>query len=638
MIFVIILEKTIYIFYYIKSTCFNIYFLNGNAMRISLHYTNRANRIILPVILISFLFFTHCGPAIVELSETFPPDYGKRAIGKNGMVVSAHPLASKIGLEVLRDGGNAIDAAIAVAYALSVVEPMMGGLGGSGSMLIWRQNGSQTDYLDFYARSPMNPDTNVLNYTYDDMSPLGAAIPGTVAGLSEAHDRFGVLPYERLVKPAIALAESGFPVHGLLSRVVQGDSTKLNLYERPAELFWPDGNPIQAGEILKQPELASTLRLISEHGRNGFYKGIVAKEIIEVLNKLGNPMTFEDLEHFKPKWKRPVCGVYRGHVVLSAPPPQSGFQIVQTLNLLESFDISTLELPTRSYQSLHLLASALRLSTADRIQFLGDPDFHPVPVDQIISNEYALKRRQEFDPDTVIQGQRAGVPESIEHPTIHDKCNQLDPYQTGLSDIDFDIHAENRGHWNDLFAEESESQTTHISVIDSDGNAVSLTFTVGVYFGSGVWAAGTFFNSSQHIFSGDPESPNALGPGRTPRSTTTPTIILSDGRARLIAGAAGGNRIPTSVIQNIIYIIDYSMDPIDAIRMPRFFPFASSTVLHLEHGFAGDVFHMARINGYHPESRDPFDLYFGGVHLIEQKNNKYIGVADPRRDGEARGY
>jgi len=599
------------------------------------HRSRQMHRIILPFILIALLFI-HCGPAIVELSETNPPDYGKRAIGANGMVVSAHPLASEIGLEVLQNGGNAVDAAIAVAYALSVVEPMMGGLGGSGSMLIWRQNESQAEYLDFYARSPMNPDTNVLHYTYDDMSPLGAAIPGTVAGLSEAHDRYGKLPYERLINPSIELAENGFPVHGLLARIVQRDSTKLNLYKRPAELFWPDGRPIQAGEILKQPELAATLRLITEFGSDGFHSGRVAEEIIDVLNKLGNPMTLEDLEQFTPKWKRPVCGVYRDHVVLSAPPPQSGFQIVQTLNLLESFDISAMEPPIRSYQSLHLLASALRLSTSDRMQFLGDPDFHPVPVAQIVSGEYTKKRIQEFDPNTVVQTQTPGNPESIDHPTIPEKCRKFDPYQTVMSNI---FHpAEKSKEGNYLIVEENESQTTHISVIDNDGNAVSLTFTVGVYFGSGVWAAGIFLNSSQHIFSGDPESPNVLGPGRTPRSTTTPTIILSGDKVRLVAGAAGGNRIPTSVIQNIIYILDYSMDPIDAIRMPRFYPFVSSPELHLEHGFTGAVFHSSRVNGYEPESRDPFELYFGGVHLIEQKNNTYIGVADPRRDGEARGY
>ena len=595
-------------------------------------------KILSPIVFLFLLFFINCAPATIEISDTLPPDTGKRAVGENGMVASAHPLASEIGVEVLRDGGNAVDAAVAVTFAVGVVEPMMGGLGGSGGMLIWNQNDSSIDYLDFYARSPMNPDTNVFHYTYADMSPLGAAVPGTVAGLIEAHERYGNLPRERVIEPAIELAGNGFPVHGLLARIVERDSTKLNLYERPAEIFWPGGEPLQAGEILVQPELAETLRKIAEQGRDGFYKGEVAEEMIDVLQDLGNPMTKEDLELFEPKWKRPVCGIYRDHIVLSAPPPQSGFQIVQTLNLLEPYDFSAMEIPTRSYTPLHLLASSMRISTSDRNRYLGDPEHYPIPVKEIVSKEYAQQRHAEMELRRAPEEFESGSPELRDDATIPDKCNQFDPFQTIISAADTDNGFSSRFSDHSITDEDDDSQTTHISVIDSDGNAVALTFTVGVYFGSGVWAAGSFMNSSQHIFSEDPESPNALGPGRTPRSTTTPTIILSDGQVRLIAGAAGGNRIPTSVLQNIVYIIDYSMDPVDAIRMPRLFSFATSPRLQLEHGFAWPVYNAALENGYITEAREPFELYYGGVHLIEQKNGMYIGVADPRRDGEARGY
>ncbi len=596
-------------------------------------------------ILYSFLFlltflFIQCAPQYNKISETLPPDQGKRVVGTNGMVVSAHPLASEVGLTVLQAGGNAVDAAVATAFALGVVEPMMGGLGGSGSMLIWNQQNGRAEYLDFYARSPMHPDTSVLNYTYDDMSPLGAAVPGTVAGLMEAHERFGKLSREDLLQPAITIAENGFPVHGLLSRVIEAESEKLSLYHRPAEIFLPEGEPLRAGEILRQPELAETLRKIQQQGRDGFYKGEVASEMIGVLHELGNPMTEEDLILFEPKWKRPVCGVYRDHVVLSAPPPQSGFQIIQTLHLLDGYDLGSMGLPTRSYEPMHLLATSLRISTADRNRFLGDPDHYPIPVSGIVSMEYVEKRLPELETEIIPEIQNHGNPsQSIDVRNVHNKCVIYDPYQnpdtnTGLSLSAYSLR--DIGYDDSTYRD--ETQTTHISVIDSEGNAVALTFTVGVYFGSGVWVAGSFLNSSQHIFSGDPESPNALGPGRIPRSTTTPTIILSDGNVRLIAGAAGGNRIPTSVIQNIVYVIAYGMDPIDAIRMPRLFPFASSPVLDLEHGFSGDIYQSARAHGYQPVSRDPFSLYFGGVHLIEQRGGYYIGVADPRRDGEARGY
>ena len=591
-----------------------------------------------PFILLLTLLFIHCGPALIDISDTLPPDSGKRAVGENGMVVSAHPLASEIGLEVLQDGGNAIDAAVATTFAVGVVEPMMGGLGGSGSMLIWLQNESHTTYLDFYARSPMNPDTNVHHYTYADMSPLGVAVPGTVAGLLEAHERYGKLSRERVIRPAVELAENGFPVHALLSRIIARDSTKLNLYDRPGEIFWPDGKPLQAGDILIQPELAETLRRIATDGRDGFYKGDVAEDIISVLSDLGNPMTGEDLELFEPKWKRPVCGVYRNNIVLSAPPPQSGFQIVQTLNLLEPHDLSAMGLPTRSFTPLNLIASSIRVSTADRIRYLGDPDFYPIPVGKIVSKEYALHRQGDIVQDFAPEAVHSGIDVFDDEATVPDKCREFDPYQQHTDAKLFHTNNDEQFGYNEVSGEADNTQTTHLSVIDADGNAVALTFTVGVYFGSGVWAAGSFLNSSQHIFSDDPESPNALGPGRTPRSTTTPTIVLSEGSVRLIAGAAGANRIPTSVIQNILYIIDYGMDPIDAIRMPRLFSFASSPLLQLEHGFAWPVYNNARIHGYETQAREPFELYFGGVHLIGRKNGVYIGVADPRRDGEARSY
>jgi gamma-glutamyltranspeptidase / glutathione hydrolase len=588
--------------------------------------------------LLMFLFI-HCAPHSTKISDTLPPDQGKRIVGSNGMVVSAHPLASEVGLKVLQAGGNAVDAAVATAFALGVIEPMMGGLGGSGSMLIWNQQNARAEYLDFYARSPMNPDTSVLNYTYNDMSPLGAAVPGTVAGLMEAHERFGKLSREDIVQPAITIAEDGFPVHGLLSRIIEAESEKLNLYRRPAEIFFPGGNPLGPGDILRQPELAKTLRKIKQQGQDGFYKGEVASEMISVLQELGNPMTEEDLMIFEPKWKRPVCGVYRDHIVLSAPPPQSGFQIVQTLHLLDRYDLKSMGLPTRSYEPMHILATSMRITTADRNRFLGDPDYYPVPVSGIVSREYAESRLPELQTEIIPNIQNPGEPQSIDIQSFQNKCLPYDPYQNPNDDANLSMSAysfTNIEYGDSNFRD--ETQTTHISVIDSEGNAVALTFTVGVYFGSGVWAAGSFLNSSQHIFSGDPGSPNALGPGRIPRSTTTPTIILSDGKVRIIAGAAGGDRIPTSVIQNIIYIIAYGMDPIDAIRMPRLFPFATSPVLHLEHGFSGDIQKRARSSGYQPVSRDPFSLYFGGVHLIEQRDGYYIGVADPRRDGEARGY
>jgi gamma-glutamyltranspeptidase / glutathione hydrolase len=570
-----------------------------------------------------------CGcAAVAPPPPTAAPDLGKRAVAERGMVASAHPLASEAGLEMLRAGGNAVDAAVAAAFAVGVVEPMMSGIGGSGGLMIWDQRSQRAEYLDFYAVAPAGVAPGLDRGAHPARI---VAVPGAVAGLLEAHERFGRLTREQVTAPAIRIAEEGFAVGPLLARTIAADSIKLTRYPDAQRIFWPDHRPLAPGERLVQPELAATLRRIAAAGRDGFHDGPVAEEIVRVVNEGGNPMTLADLQGFTPRWRRPVCAPYRRWTVLSAPPPQSGMQVIQALNLLEPYDLAALGLPTRSAETFHLLAGALRVATADRIGHLADPDHVGVPARGIVSEAYARERGALLAP--------AEAPARIESGRAWDAdggppaaaCVRLEPYGPSVPPAAV-------SQSSSVSESSGGGETTHLSAVDAEGNAVSLTYTQGVYFGSGVWAAGTFLNSSMNIFSSDPASPNALLPGRAPPSTTTPSIILENGRVRTVVGSPGAARIPSAVTQTIVYMLDFGLDPLEALRMPRIHVSASNPGVQFEQGISGDVLAEARRRGYEPEVMPPASLFFGGVHVIDRRGGRWVGAADPRRDGEVRGY
>ncbi len=595
----------------------------------------RRFRAVSPLILALTLAALACQSMPLERAAATAPEpsgvlttgtLGQRGEAEHGMVVSAHPLASEAGLEMLRRGGNAVDAAVAAAFAVGVVEPMMGGIGGSGGMLIWRQADRRTEYLDFYARAPAGTDPETAAVRADPARLV--AVPGAVKGLLAAHDSFGRLETGEVIAPAIRLAEDGFRVSSLLARTVAADSAKLMLSARVQELFWPDMRPLGAGEWLVQPELAVTLRRIAGLGAAGFHEGPVAEEIIRVVRPGGNPMTMTDLAEFEPTWRRPVCGTFRGTTVLSAPPPQAGFQVVQTLHMLDAAPLAALGWPTASPAAFHALIGALRVGIADRQAYLGDPGATPVPAVGLTAPAYANARRPGAEVRARIE---PGDPWDNELAGPTPNCAPFQPVEPAS------------GHsaaWGapPPAGEDEGGETTHLSVVDSEGNAVSLTFTQGAYFGSGMWAAGTFLNNAMAIFSSDPESPNALRPGARPASTTTPTIIIEEDRVRLVVGSPGGGRIPPAVIQAIVYVVEYGLDPFEALRMPRVQPQFSTPVLELEQGFAGALLGEARDMGYEPAVLPPLSLYFGGVHMIERRGGRWIGAADPRRDGQVRGY
>ncbi|HET7552430.1 MAG TPA: gamma-glutamyltransferase [Gemmatimonadaceae bacterium] len=581
-----------------------------------------------PIALIAALTIAACARGGV--APTLAPDTGKRLAAEHGMVASANPYASEAGLAMLRQGGNAVDAAVAAAFAVGVVEPMMSGLGAGGGMLIWLQDSSRAEYIDFYATAGADPDTALDHYRGSRITARGAGIPGAVAGLLDAQARYGKLPRSAVLAPAIRLAAEGFPVHSLLARVIAEDSAKLASSSGASPIFLPGGHPIAPGATLVQSELASTLRLIAEQGPAGFYRGRIANEIVAALHEGGNPITTQDLAAFEPRWRRPVCTIYRGHTVLSAPPPQSGMQVLEALNLLAPYDLAKLGLPSRSPEAFRVLTAALRVSVTDRNAYVGDPTFSPVPAAGLVSPSYAGERKALLALAPVPDTMRAGNPWPADSIAPTAGCAGFEPF--GPSKVPPRV-AERPRDGDD----HGYSETTHLSAVDASGNAVALTYTNGLFFGSGTWVAGTFLNSAMFNFSRDDSSANARGPHHVPSSTISPTIVLRDGRAELVVGSPGSAAIPPAVVESIIYTLDYGLDPMAALRMPRVIP-TWTTSLQLEGGFSPEVVAAAHRLGYHLRLTPPIELAFGGVHLIARVGDTWVGAADPRRDGEVRGY
>jgi gamma-glutamyltranspeptidase/glutathione hydrolase len=558
------------------------------------------------------------------------------------MVASASGYASDAGLEMLRRGGNAVDAAVATAFAVGVVEPMMSGLGAGGGMLIWRQGARRADYVDFYASAGADPDTALRHYRGPTDIPRAVAIPGAVAGLLAAQERYGRLTRADVLAPAIRLAADGFPVHSLLARVIAQDSAKLWGSEGARRIFLPDGHPLAPGQRLVQPELAATLRQVAEGGSPAFYRGSIAEDIVRVLRAGANPVTAADFAAYEPRWRRPLCTSYHGRVVLSAPPPQSGMQVLEALNLLAPRNLPQLGLPSRSPEAFRLLAAAMRVSVADRNAYIGDPGHAAVPAAGIVSAAYASRRSSLLAaapvPDTI----RGGNPWADDAATITQACVPFEPFGStrtapAISGASAASAAPAVASAIVTAGDEGRGETTHMSAVDADGNAVALTYTNGNFFGSGTWVDGMFLNSGMLNFSRSDSSANSRVPHAVPSSTISPTIVLRDDHVEMVVGSPGSQAIPPAVIQTIIYTLDYGLDPLQALRMPRMIP-TNSTRLQLEDGFSPAVLEEARRSGYEILTTPPVDMLFGGVHVISRVGSQWVGAADPRRDGEVRGY
>jgi gamma-glutamyltranspeptidase/glutathione hydrolase len=576
---------------------------------------------------------------------TPPADEGKRIEAANGIVTSANALASEAGLEMLRAGGNAVDAAVATAFAIGVVEPQMSGLGGSGAAVVWMKREGKPAHLDFYAAQPAD---SWRGHTAGPPQEPPAAqappprepgdlrvvgIPGNVAGLLALHEKFGSLARERVMAPAIRLAEEGFPVGLVLAGFIEEGAQKMKPFAKAYALYFPEDKPLGPGTILRNPELAESLRRVAREGRRGFYEGPTAEAFIATLNAGKHPATQADLAGFQPQWKRPLCTDYRGRTILSAAPPQTGHQVLHTLELLEPFDLKALGLPTRSPAAFDVLVSALRVGqTASRGN--GDPNWVAVPANGISSAAFAAERKALVGARAAAKAIEPADAQPFDRASPPGECALYDPYGPAPAVPGPPGLPQTAGDLGERLGEDA-GETTHLSVVDKDGNAVALTQTNSSVWGSGGFVAGFFLNDSGFRFNDATIDAPSRSRWRIRTTTIAPTIVLQRGSVEMVVGAPGGGRIPTEIVQVMVYTLDYGMDPLDAVKMPRIFPTPQSPRVQLEHGFPPELLREVRAMGYEPTPPAPG---YARLYLIVRRGNVWVGVADTRHDGQPKGY
>jgi gamma-glutamyltranspeptidase / glutathione hydrolase len=537
--------------------------------------------------------------------------------GKNGMASTAHPLASEAAVEMLKAGGNAVDAAVAAAFAIGVVEPDGSGIGGGGGMVIYLKEQKESFFINYYGRSSENAES--INFVSANDRPTGKSIgvPGTVAGLLMAHEKFGSLPLATIMEPAIRHAEQGFPIDNTLARLILDNIEVIMSDPATASVFLDEGFPRMEGDMLMQKDLAIVLKEISQNGRDAFYKGRFAEEFVKGIQARGGVLTLKDFSTYEPKISEPVKGNYRGYDVITAGLPQAGVSLVMGLNILENYDFSNSSHFTESAATLHVIAEALKLVTADRYAFVGDPDFVGVPLNGMLSKEYA---RERF----------TGINMNKLDPPAYRQTPAGDPYKY------------NNENEEEMVMElsETEGHTTTMAIIDKDGNAVALTQTLGLFFGSGQTVSGVLFNSAMTNYSYTKSNPNYLRNSKQCRSTITPTIIVKNDSPFLILGSPGAARIISTVLQLTVNIIDFGMNVEEANLSPRFFCQKLEDYLHVEGGISPDVILELERMGHSIKRYDGIDLFFGGAQMImrDPVTGEFHGSADKRRGGSAIGY
>lgn len=539
---------------------------------------------------------------------------------KRGMVVSASPLASEAGLLMLKKGGNAVDAAVATTFAISVVEPFSAGIGGGGFLLFHSQKTGEIKALDFRERAPIKATKNMYLDAKGKVRPdasitgyLAVATPGTVAGMYEVHRRYGKLPWREVIKPGIALAKNGFIIS---DRVAWRSSPayeirKQAILKNPAakKIFTRNGEYYQPGEKLIQTDLAKTLEAISENPQS-FYRGKIAETIASDMKKNGGLITIEDLKQYQAIWRNPVCGNFRKSKICSMPPPSSGgVHLLQMLNMIGDTDLKFWG--WHHPDAIHLIIEIMKIAYSDRAEYLGDPDFVKVPISQLISPAYAQKRRQEIN-------MKMATPSTAIKPEIKTLKNH------------------------------ESTETSHLNVVDADRNAVSLTFTINLGFGAGIVTPGTgiVLNNEMDDFAVAPGVPNAFGlvgkeansiaPKKTPLSSMTPTIITENNRLRMVVGASGGSTIITQVLQIILNVLESKMDVGTAIFVPRIHHQWLPDELRVEAwGLDALTAEDLRRRGHKIRETPPW----GNANAITVTEDDTLeAAADPRGDGSPKGY
>ncbi|MGI8788336.1 MAG: gamma-glutamyltransferase [Pyrinomonadaceae bacterium] len=556
-----------------------------------------------------------------------PPDRNifaarrEAARGRHAMVASQHRLASEIGADVMKRGGNAVDAAVAVALALAVVYPEAGNLGGGGFMLIRFKDG-KTTAIDYREMAPAAANRDIY---VDDKGELikgegsstvgyrAAGVPGTPAGLDYAFQKYGSkkMSWAQLVEPARKLAQNGYVLSDRLANLFKSYQNHLDKYEDSKRIFLNGGEFYQEGDTFKQPDLANTLDRLEKFGVKDFYEGATAKLIADDMKAHNGLITLQDLKNYQPKERVPLRGTYRGYEIITMPPPSSGgIVMLECLNILEKYDLHSMESNSSKYY--HVLTEAMRRAFADRSELMGDPDFVNVPVSDLISKSYADKRRETIDLT---------------------KASKSSDIKAG-----------------EVVGKEP-METTHFTIVDADDNVVTNTYTINDLYGSGVTAKGTgiLLNDEMDDFAARPGKPNMFGliqgerndiqPKKRPLSSMTPTIVLrKDGSLWFATGARGGPRIITAVLQIVLNMIDHDMTLQQAIDAPRihhqWFP---DEILYEPFGMSPDT-RLAMENLGHKFAEKPGFVASATGIAIEEKTGVRLGAIDPRSDGEAIGY
>jgi len=553
---------------------------------------------------------------------------------QHGMVVTVHQLASQVGSNILQAGGNAIDAAVATGFALAVVHPPAGNIGGGGFMLIRMADG-KTHFLDYREKAPaaatrdlyLDPQGNVIEGA-SEVGYKSIGVPGSVAGLVYAEQKYGKLSLKQVMAPAIKLAREGYAL-------TWGEAQDLHdqylaKFPESHRVFQRNGDYYKPGEIFRQPDLARTLERISEKP-DDFYHGALARELAAAMQKGGGLITVDDLAHYEVKEREPVRGTYRGYEVISAPPPSSGGTVlIESLNILEGYDLA--KMGDRSAESIHYTIEAFRRAFFDRAEFMGDPDFSKIPVAQLIDKKYATAWRDSIDPA------KASPSKELKRPAVF---SELETYAAN--------HAP-------AAAPHESNHTTHYSVVDAEGNAVAVTTTINDWFGSRVTADGLGFllNDEMDDFSSKPGVPNAdgliqgmanaIGPGKRPLSSMTPTIVVHDGKTVLVLGSPGSSKIITTVANVLMGVVDYGMNIQEAVNAPRFHNQWLPDVLNVEKWFSPDTVNDLRRMGYNVQT----GLHAGDTYgywsdaeciAVDEKTGDREGATDGRNsNGKAVGY
>lgn len=534
---------------------------------------------------------------------------------KHGMVASQETLASRTGVEILKQGGNAVDAAVAVAFSLAVTLPRAGNIGGGGFMLVHLAKENKTIAIDYREMAPSKAKKDIfLDENGDAVQKLSrehglaVGVPGTVMGMSLALEKYGTMSLAQVTAPAIKMAQEGFSVTPDLAQSLAGLKRRMAQWPTTAAIFYKhDGSDYQVGDILKQPELAHSLRLIAEKGTKGFYEGETAVKIVNAVQDAGGIMTLDDLKHYKVVEREPVRGEYRGYQVVSMPPPSSGgVHIIQMLNVLQQFPID--KLGHNTAQTIHLMAETMKYAYSDRSEYLGDPDFYKVPVNALTNVDYAQKIA-------------AKIAINKTTPSSEIKPGKLAPYES--------------------------DQTTHFSVVDKWGNAVSNTYTLNFSYGSGLVAKGTgiLLNNEMDDFSAKPGVPNGYGlvggdanaveGNKRPLSSMSPTIVMKDGKAFLITGSPGGSRIITTTLQIIMNVIDHGLNIAEASYAARVHHQWQPDELRVESSVNRDTISLLEAKGH----KVTVQSAMGSTQSIMVTEQGIFGASDPRHSGsEAVGY